>query len=552
MSDAEMPTEFTPDRINALIRNGRTTWFGLLSYLGFSLITLLGVRDADFFIPTQETALPLVGVTVPTAYFFAAAPILGAALHTYLHFTLTDLWRALHEAPAQPGGKPLAEQISPWLICDMALARRSDGAYRPRPLGGLGTFVAGFLVFTATPLLLFAFWWRSMPAHNEALTVLAIGLPASIAAFASWLSHRQLRSIATDISPTTEALSGKARWATGAAFLAVALIGWFRTEGTLGHYAYLVSGDRNFYEKPWAGTPFPNILAQANLQHANFTSLPKDWIHRTRSEALFVETRCLNLGVPTDACRLDTDAKSERRQIQDLVLGKWCEVRRLDQNQCVRYLDSELRQARQDWIYQRDNTLGAIVTVDMKNADLRRADLTFSTLIGVDLRGARLQGSIADDILLEGAVLNDTDWTGASLDFAILDRTTWDGAKLTDASLIGASLRDAYIDRVDLSGTTMIGVYLDRSTLSGVSMDEATKLFPNQIREAGLKNVDLSDFALSQVDLEAVLGDASVVIPEELRRPWHWPSDDLSWGHFQLEAETWRLNPDAYVPPQRR
>lgn len=269
-----MSTEFSPDRINALIRNGRTTWFGLLSYLAFALITLLGVSDADFFIPTQETVLPLVGVTVPTAYFFSAAPILGAALHAYLHFTLTDLWRALQEAPAQPGGTPLAEQISPWLICDMALARRSDGAFRPRPLGGLGTTVAAVLVFTATPLLLFAFWWRSMPAHNEALTVLAIGLPACIAAFASWRSDHQLRNGSEDAAQSAHATPHRVKSTTTVAFLAVALIGWFRTEGTLGHYAYLVVGDRNAYEKPWAGTPFPNILAQASLRQTNFTSLP--------------------------------------------------------------------------------------------------------------------------------------------------------------------------------------------------------------------------------------------------------------------------------------
>jgi hypothetical protein len=98
------PKDPLPDaiaRINALISTSRVAWLGLLSYLAFIGVTLLGVEDADFFITERQTDLPLIGVAVPTNLFFAIAPALGAMLATYLHLYLVKLWEALAEAPAR-------------------------------------------------------------------------------------------------------------------------------------------------------------------------------------------------------------------------------------------------------------------------------------------------------------------------------------------------------------------------------------------------------------------------------------------------------------------
>ena len=78
------PPKAQIDRINELSALARTAWFSLLGYLVFVGITLLGVKDADFFVPSRQTELPLVNVAIPTASFFWTAPILGAALYTYL------------------------------------------------------------------------------------------------------------------------------------------------------------------------------------------------------------------------------------------------------------------------------------------------------------------------------------------------------------------------------------------------------------------------------------------------------------------------------------
>jgi len=69
-----LATEPQIGRINEFSELARTAWFTLLGHLVFVGMTLLGVRDADFFVPTRQTGLPLVGVAIPTASFFWIAP----------------------------------------------------------------------------------------------------------------------------------------------------------------------------------------------------------------------------------------------------------------------------------------------------------------------------------------------------------------------------------------------------------------------------------------------------------------------------------------------
>ena len=64
------------ERVAVLTRTARGTWLGLLSYLAFVGVMLMGVQDADFFLTERETALPLIGVSVPTNLFFYFAPTL--------------------------------------------------------------------------------------------------------------------------------------------------------------------------------------------------------------------------------------------------------------------------------------------------------------------------------------------------------------------------------------------------------------------------------------------------------------------------------------------
>ncbi len=115
-------------RINELSQTARTTWFALLGYLAFVGVTLLGVEDADFFIDSRQTDLPLVGGAIPTSSFFKFAPILGAALYIYLHLHLRKLWEALHAPPPKPGAAPSTSKSTP------GSSTTSSCAYAPTAL----------------------------------------------------------------------------------------------------------------------------------------------------------------------------------------------------------------------------------------------------------------------------------------------------------------------------------------------------------------------------------------------------------------------------------
>ena len=60
--------------------NARGVWYALMGLLTFSAVSLLSIRDADFFSPGADTALPLLGVSIPTDSFFWSAPFVILAL----------------------------------------------------------------------------------------------------------------------------------------------------------------------------------------------------------------------------------------------------------------------------------------------------------------------------------------------------------------------------------------------------------------------------------------------------------------------------------------
>ncbi len=181
------------ERIQTIVGNARTVWFALIGFLAFIGLTLVSVRDIDFFSVAATTDLPIVNIDIPTATFFWTAAWLAAVLHTYFHLYLLKLWDVLAEAPPEIGGAPLADRVFPWLVVDWALRRRPDRPTTPRPMDGLASTVTWLVIWLATPLLLAAFWWRSMPAHAAWLSILiAAALYASFyATLSGWLRAKE-------------------------------------------------------------------------------------------------------------------------------------------------------------------------------------------------------------------------------------------------------------------------------------------------------------------------------------------------------------------------
>ncbi|PSL20463.1 hypothetical protein [Shimia abyssi] len=179
------------ERIDALTRNARSTWFGLLSALLFVGITLMGVEHIDFYGVNRATDLPLINVSVPTPLFFYAAPVLTAAIYGYFHLYLIRLWDALGEAPSRPDGYLLGNAIAPWLVTDAALHLRNrlrgDNCTTPRALEGAAMLLNILLAWGFGLFILTWLWIESMTARNLVMTLIAAIslLAAALSAYAS-------------------------------------------------------------------------------------------------------------------------------------------------------------------------------------------------------------------------------------------------------------------------------------------------------------------------------------------------------------------------------
>jgi hypothetical protein len=333
-------------RINELSAIARTSWLALLAFLAYIGITLLAVEDADFFVPSRQTQLPLVGIAIPTFSFFVFAPILATALYVYLHIHLLKLWDAIAEAPPIVDGRPLGEHLHPWLVNDTMLRIKSRNAVTPRPLALLTSLVSRALVWAFGPFVLAAFWWRSMPAHDEWLTLLiALCLLVSLyAGFTNWWRG-------------TSRLRGgwqepwQARWKKPAGILvAVAAIvtSWLRTEGGLDHYANRLIdfaeatlarplfGDRlgdpnqpmQVVQEQWVASRWyiPTLgsftldhdhwlasrwldevatwspLARTDLAGAELVPLPAEWRTPETARHAFRQTWCAREGIAMEVC----------------------------------------------------------------------------------------------------------------------------------------------------------------------------------------------------------------------------------------------------------
>jgi len=158
--------ERTLAHIREIALQVRTTWFTLLFVLTFAGITLLGVEDADFFVyEDRQTLLPLLDVTIPIETFYAFSPLLILTFYVYLHIQLIHLWNFLdpNHLPSSLNGVQLGRAVYPGLVTDFALRIRADGSAEYHPLAITSIVIVFLLIWAYAPLILFLFWWKSLP-----------------------------------------------------------------------------------------------------------------------------------------------------------------------------------------------------------------------------------------------------------------------------------------------------------------------------------------------------------------------------------------------------
>jgi uncharacterized protein YjbI with pentapeptide repeats len=190
----------------------------------------------------------------------------------------------------------------------------------------------------------------------------------------------------------------------------------------------------------------------------------------------------------------------------------------------------------------------------LDGARMEGAGLRMALMEGVDLGGARIKG--AD---LGGARIQGADLFRARLEGANLLKARMEGAKLILARMEGADLGGARMEGTDLLMTRMEAAKLRRARMEGTNlwmarMDSATSLDTALLRGAALRDLNCSGVRFSQAQVDETFGDASVILPEGVIRPAHWPDWELpSMGEhaFDTEWRMWRDDPDGYTPPPK-
>ncbi|MFO1104872.1 MAG: pentapeptide repeat-containing protein [Amaricoccus sp.] len=494
------------ERITDLSQVARTSWIGLLAYLGFVCVTLLGVQDADFFVPSRETALPLIAVHIPTASFFWLAPLLAAALYVNLHLHLLKLWDAVAEAPARVGGAPLSDHLHSWFGTDLALDLKGGGAIRPHPMIWLNHLISRLLIWVAGPLVVAGVWWRSTPAHDQAMSfTIAVALTVMLYAGLTSYGHAILR-LSRPWSRGWAGLWIPAATVAGAVLLAGAT--WILTERDLRidpatPLLGALTGGRSF------GT-----LTHAELAEIELVRLPAVWRPYETARLAFRDSWCKQEALPSEICdRPPMPGRPVPDRVQALR-ADWCAGTGAQDDCAARFagFDAEFAEA---WSTERAAERDNLGGLNLAGSDLRGARAEGATLVGASLAGARLgeadlrdaamegvdlRGAGLERALLRGADLRQGTLTGADFKGADLRNARLDGAMLADSDLRHAALGNARLD-----GAYLLDARLDAADLTGARLDAAdltvAVLDRADLRRAALRGADLRGARLEGADL---------------------------------------------------
>ena len=84
-------------------------------------------------------------------------------------------------------------------------------------------------------------------------------------------------------------------------------------------------------------------------------------------------------------------------------------------------------------------------------------------------------------------------------------------------------------------------------------MDDATLFEDTVLCGTAMRRVNATSIQISQEQINSTFGDASVILPDDIPRPAHWPDWTLPiHGRHAVQTEwrKWQDNPDGYPVPK--
>ncbi|MFN3261560.1 MAG: pentapeptide repeat-containing protein [Pikeienuella sp.] len=205
--------------------------------------------------------------------------------------------------------------------------------------------------------------------------------------------------------------------------------------------------------------------------------------------------------------------------------------------------------------------------IDLRRANLQKANLSFAALENTLFADARLEG--AD---FTGAQLENADFFGARMDGATFIDASLENADLSEVSTEGADLMYARMNRAALWGNTILGARLlyskfhgskfgdvvfyccdlSKSELTGADLTRSVFLNCNvsqvQFARSNARSADFTGAnGLSQEQVNSLFGDRSTILPTGVRRTDLMDREPLDRPYFpDPNYEAWLA---AGAPP---
>ncbi len=405
-------------------------------------------------------------------------------------------------------------------------------------------WLASAVIWLATPLLLAAFWWRSMPAHDAWFSlVLGGALFARLyATLSGWVGAEE-RLGKTGLQEPDERKFDRPlllprKWEGRVAIFALILV--------------LVSLVRTQLEaQVTIGAWRWSSLAPIELMNTEIVQPPAEWVRRDIAQRRFKVAWCHDRGLPPDAC------EASPKPYQQAARAAWCAARpKIDD--CAtefRDIDSAFDD---EWREQRHQYLAELTRPNLRGRDLRGAVASGASLAGIDLSQAGLERANLDEAWLEQAYLWEARLDAANLSGSMLNETNLVGARLdrvdlTSARLDGALLWNARLDGADLWNAHLDGASLHYAKLESVNRTSA---------RFGASRANSADFTggqkLTQSQLAHVIGNGDTILPldaetgEQLYVWTRWaeppPTLDALLRHWPESRHDW-LRTQWLCPP---
>ncbi len=170
---------------------------------------------------------------------------------------------------------------------------------------------------------------------------------------------------------------------------------------------------------------------------------------------------------------------------------------------------------------------------DLSKAKLNHANLSFTQLWGCKFFGADLRNAN-----FRGANSKIPDIDAPQIDLNDLQGQQTFGADLGGAKFANADLARADFTNADMTGADFRRVYLRKASLNATNFDGASPLMDADVTGCDIRTIFTSGAALgdgfkritrlpltlglTQNQLDTMIGDRGVVIPEDLSYPDHW------------------------------